>query len=95
MFFRKSKSVLCAVCNKPIEPKEPRFADKNRVTKVERHVHIGCLNRDRGPRSIVQTKVMHTGAGESSVTSVFVSMPVGRSILNTTVTPLFCPSANT
>ena len=41
------------------------------------------------------TNAMQTGAGESSVTSVFVSMPVGRSILNTTVTPLFCPSANT
>ena len=26
---------------------------------------------------------------------LFVSMPLGRSILNTTVTPLFCPSANT
>ena len=27
---------------KPIEPKEGRFADKNRITKVERHVHLGC-----------------------------------------------------
>jgi hypothetical protein len=43
MFFRKSKPVICAVCGKPIEPKEGRFADKNRITKVERHVHLGCL----------------------------------------------------
>jgi hypothetical protein len=38
---------------------------------------------------------MQTGAGVSSVTLVFVSLPVERSILNTTVTPLFCPSAKT
>ena len=42
MFFRKPKPVVCAVCGKPIDPKEGRFADKNRVTKVERHVHRGC-----------------------------------------------------
>jgi hypothetical protein len=42
MFFRKSKPVVCAVCGKPVDPKEPRFADKNRLTRVERHVHVGC-----------------------------------------------------
>jgi hypothetical protein len=42
MFFRKPKTVICAVCGKPIEPREGRFVDKNRVTKAERHVHISC-----------------------------------------------------
>ena len=42
MFFRKSKPAVCAVCGKPIDPKEGRFVDKNRATKVERHVHLGC-----------------------------------------------------
>jgi hypothetical protein len=42
MFFRKPKVVVCSVCGKPIAPKERRFADKNRVTKVERHIHISC-----------------------------------------------------
>ena len=51
MFFRKSKSVVCAVCGKPIDPKEPRFADKNRFTKVERHVHVGCHQHAKQQRS--------------------------------------------
>ena len=42
MFLRKPKTVICAVCGKPIEPKQSRFVDKNRVTKAERHVHVGC-----------------------------------------------------
>ena len=42
MFFRKSKSVACAVCGKSIAPKERRFVDKNRVTRVERHTHLAC-----------------------------------------------------
>jgi hypothetical protein len=42
MFFHKPKAVICAVCGKPIEPGERRFAEKNRVTKVERHTHVGC-----------------------------------------------------
>jgi len=42
MFFRKSKPVNCATCGKPIEPKERRFVDKNRITKVERHTHVQC-----------------------------------------------------
>ena len=42
MFFRKSKPIICAVCGKPIDPKERRFADKNRVTKAERHTHVSC-----------------------------------------------------
>src|SRR5262245_45427117 len=33
MFFRKPKTVVCAACGKPIEPRERRFVDKNRVTK--------------------------------------------------------------
>jgi hypothetical protein len=42
MFFRKPKTVICAVCGKRIGPKEGRFVDKNRVSKVERHTHIDC-----------------------------------------------------
>lgn len=42
MFFRKPKAVACAICGKTIEPREGRFVDKNRQTKVERHTHIGC-----------------------------------------------------
>jgi len=42
MFFIKTKLVACAVCGKSIAPKERRFVDKNRVTKEERHTHIGC-----------------------------------------------------
>jgi len=42
MFFRKAKSVACAVCGNTINPKERRFVEKNRVTKMERHVHTDC-----------------------------------------------------
>jgi hypothetical protein len=42
MFFLKPKVVICAVCGKPIEPREGRFVDKNRATKTERHVHTAC-----------------------------------------------------
>ena len=42
MWFRKPKPVHCAVCGKTIDPKERRFVDKNRVTKAERHTHVGC-----------------------------------------------------
>ena len=42
MFFRKPKPVSCAVCGKSIAPKERRFVDKNRATKVERHTHVAC-----------------------------------------------------
>jgi hypothetical protein len=42
MFFRKPKSVACAVYGNTINPKERRFMEKNRVTKVERHVHVDC-----------------------------------------------------
>jgi hypothetical protein len=45
MFFRKQKPVVCAICGKRIEPKERRFVDKNRVTKAERHIHLGCRER--------------------------------------------------
>jgi hypothetical protein len=40
--FRKSKTVICAVCGKAIAPKDRRFVDRNRVTKAERHTHVGC-----------------------------------------------------
>jgi len=43
--FGKPKSVVCAVCGKPIEAKERRFVDKNRKTKVVQHTHIGCQHR--------------------------------------------------
>jgi hypothetical protein len=39
---RKQKSVICVVCGQTIAPKERRFVEKNRVTKAERHTHIGC-----------------------------------------------------
>jgi hypothetical protein len=42
MFFGKPKPATCAVCGKAIEPKERRFVDRNRITKVERHVHLAC-----------------------------------------------------
>lgn len=42
MFFGKAKQVICASCGKPIAPKERRFVDKNRLTKVNRHTHIQC-----------------------------------------------------
>jgi hypothetical protein len=34
---------MCAVCGKEIGRDERRFADRNRITRVERHVHLGCL----------------------------------------------------
>jgi DNA-directed RNA polymerase subunit N (RpoN/RPB10) len=42
MFFRKTQPVICSVCGKAIASKERRFVDKNRVTKAERHAHVGC-----------------------------------------------------
>jgi hypothetical protein len=42
MFFRKPKALACAACGNAIKPGEPRFVEKNRVTKGERHVHIDC-----------------------------------------------------
>jgi hypothetical protein len=42
MLFKKPKPVVCAACGNMIEPKERRFVEKNRVTKVERYTHIGC-----------------------------------------------------
>ena len=48
MFFRKPETHLCAVCGKPIEPKAPRFVDKSRITKAERHVHQSCRKATTG-----------------------------------------------
>ena len=45
MLFRKPKPVTCSVCGQTIAPKDRRFVDKNRVTKVERHTHIDCHTR--------------------------------------------------
>jgi predicted nucleic acid-binding Zn ribbon protein len=42
MFFKKPRPATCAVCGKAIEPDDRRFVEKNRVTKVERHMHINC-----------------------------------------------------
>jgi hypothetical protein len=47
MFFRKPKTVPCTACGKPIQPKEGRFVDKNRVTKVERHTHLDCARAEK------------------------------------------------
>ena len=47
MFFWKTKPVTCAVCGKPIAAKERRFADRNRVTKAERHTHMACQKSDQ------------------------------------------------
>jgi hypothetical protein len=46
MFFKKRNPVICAVCGKEISPSDRRFVDKNRVTKAERHTHIGCKKPD-------------------------------------------------
>jgi serine/threonine protein kinase len=51
MFFKKPKPVACAVCGNPIEPKERRFVEKNRVAKVERHVHLDCHKPIRSTRA--------------------------------------------
>jgi hypothetical protein len=45
MFFKKPTPAICAVCGKPIGPKDRRFVDKNRITKAERHTHIDCQQR--------------------------------------------------
>jgi hypothetical protein len=47
MFFRKPKTVICAVCGKSLQPKERRFVDKNRVTKMERHTHLDCATPEK------------------------------------------------
>jgi hypothetical protein len=48
-FFRKPRVVACAVCDKDIAPKERRFVDKNRITKVERHTHLSCKKAESVP----------------------------------------------
>jgi hypothetical protein len=35
-----SDSHICAVCGKPIDPKESRFVDTHKGTQI--HVHDGC-----------------------------------------------------
>jgi len=51
MFFKRPKPVSCAVCGNTIEPKERRFVDKNRVTKVMRHTHVDCHKPARKPEA--------------------------------------------
>jgi len=43
MWFKKP-AVLCAVCGKTIDPRERRFVEKNRTTKIERHTHVKCAS---------------------------------------------------
>ena len=50
MFFKRLKPVTCAVCGNIIAPKDRRFLEKNRVTKVERHTHLECHKRSDGLR---------------------------------------------
>ncbi len=50
MFFKKPKPVACAVCGNTIDPKERRYLEKNRATKVERHTHIDCHKPIQGTR---------------------------------------------
>ena len=38
-----SETIVCAVCGRPIERHERRFADFNRDTKAMRQVHLGCM----------------------------------------------------
>ena len=47
MFFKKPKPAICVICGKPIGQMERRFVEKNRVTKTERHTHVGCRRPDR------------------------------------------------
>jgi hypothetical protein len=42
MWFKKAAPVVCAVCGKAIDPRERRFVEKNRTTKIERHTHVKC-----------------------------------------------------
>jgi hypothetical protein len=34
--------LVCAVCGKPVDPKQPHTAVKNRITKEVRYEHIAC-----------------------------------------------------
>jgi hypothetical protein len=51
MFFRKPTTVICAACGKPIEPRDRRFVDKNRVTKIEQHTHLDCRTAEKSTQS--------------------------------------------
>jgi hypothetical protein len=44
--------VICAICHKPIEPPERRFADFDRVTKAQQHVHIDCMKEGQSPAAL-------------------------------------------
>jgi hypothetical protein len=52
MWFKKPAPVVCAICGKAIAPRERRFVEKNRTTKIERHTHVKCSSiaaRQHGP----------------------------------------------
>jgi hypothetical protein len=36
MWLKRPAPVVCAVCGKAIDPRESRFVEKNRTTKIER-----------------------------------------------------------
>jgi len=42
MWSKKPARVVCEVCGKAIDPRERRFVEKNRTTKIERHTHVNC-----------------------------------------------------
>ena len=48
MFFKKPKPAICAVCGNTIAPKERRFVEKQRISKVERHTHTACQQKRAG-----------------------------------------------
>jgi len=52
MFRKKRLPVACSVCGKAIDPRERRFVEKNRISKVERHTHIDCQKSVPGHRSL-------------------------------------------
>jgi len=42
MWFKKFAPLVCAVCGKALAPRERRFVEKNRATKIEQHTHVNC-----------------------------------------------------
>ena len=50
MLLPKAKPQVCVVCGKLIDPRERRFVDKNRMTKVEHHTHLACRKPEAAAR---------------------------------------------
>jgi hypothetical protein len=42
MWFKKRAPLVCAVCGNAIDPRERRFVEKNRTTRIEQHTHVNC-----------------------------------------------------